>query len=714
MDIFDDIDDMAWYTSSLIKYVVDYHAPIKSKIVRSQSVPYMNSALRKAQYQRNMARNKFKKYGKSYWEENRRLRNQVVKIRKNSMRKYFEQRCSKQDKNFWKTISPFFSDKKFKNGNHIALSENNGIINDQHRVAEMFNDYFSTVAMGIGFDDNVTSATDAINKHSSHPSVLKIQGNRNPEHSFSFQLVDTQQVSLALKKVNPRKATGYDNLPGKIIRIAYSELSYPLTHLINISISLKSFPCTMKCAEISPLFKKDDNLMRDNYRPVNVLTVISKIYETLMNEQLSDYFITILNKLLCAFRKNYSCQSLLVKMVDEWKMALDKRYITGAVFMDLSKAFDCLPHGLLIAKCHAYGLNVPACELLTDYLSHRKQRVKIGNARSSWADLRKGVPQGSILGPLLFNIFINDLFLFIENCSLYNYADDNTVSFSAPSLSDVISNLQLDCNHAIDWFTTNGMKANPNKFQFMILSSSSLAPVELVLDGNTCITSQDCVKVLGITIDKQLTFNEHISLCCTKAARQLNAFARISKYLNENSRRAIHHSFIASNFSYCPLVWHFCGKSNNAKLEKIQERSLRILCNNYTSSYEDLLCNTGLSTLLLNRLKCILLETFKSTKHLNAECLHGIFKTHVVPYDLRTTNLSQPKRQSTTYGLRSFSYLGARLWNNIVKDFPFLCEIDYNGFREFVGQWGGPDLDDGFNYVWSLAFIYSYSDISLF
>ena len=250
-------------------------------------------------------------------------------------------------------------------------------------------------------------------------------------------------------------------------------------------------------------------------------------------------------------------------------------------------------------------------------------------------------------------------------------------------------------------------------FELEWLTSWSICDV-IHVDGNTCITSQDCVKVLGITIDKQLTFNEHISLCCTKAARQLNAFARISKYLNKNSRRAIHHSFIASNFSYCPLVWHFCGKSNNAKLEKIQERSLRILCNNYTSSYEDLLCNTGLSTLLLNRLKCILLETFKSTKHLNAECLHGIFKTHVVPYDLRTTNLSQPKRQSTTYGLRSFSYLGARLWNNIVKDFPFLCEIDYNGFREFVGQWGGPDLDDGFNYVWSLAFIYSYSDISLF
>ena len=146
--------------------------------------------------------------------------------------------------------------------------------------------------------------------------------------------------------------------------------------------------------------------------------------------------------------------------------------------MDLLKAFDCLPHGLLIAKCHAYGVTVPACELLADYLSQRKQRVKTGSARTSWADLHKGVPQGSLLGPLLFDIFINDLFLFVEKCSLYNYVDDNTISYSAPCLSDVLSNLQSDCNHAIEWFNSNSMEANPDKFQFMMSSSSSLAPVE--------------------------------------------------------------------------------------------------------------------------------------------------------------------------------------------------------------------------------------------
>ena len=152
MNIYDGIDDMACYTTSLIKYVVDHHTPVKSKTVSSLSVPYMNSARRKAQYRRNMVRNKFKKYRKSSWEENRRLKNLVVEIRKNSMRKYFEKRCSKLDSNFWKTISPFFSDKKFKNGKYIVLSDNNDIINDQLRVVEVFNEYFSTVAMSIGFD----------------------------------------------------------------------------------------------------------------------------------------------------------------------------------------------------------------------------------------------------------------------------------------------------------------------------------------------------------------------------------------------------------------------------------------------------------------------------------------------------------------------------------------------------------------------------------
>ena len=135
--------------------------------------------------------------------------------------------------------------------------------------------------------------------------------------------------------------------------------------------------------------------------------------------------------------------------------------------MDLSKAFDCLPHGLIIAKLHAYGVTTAACELLFSYLHERKQRVKIPSSRSDWTTLSKGVPQGSILGPLLFNIFMNDLFLFIEKCNLYNYTDDNSLDSSSDNLSEVLINLKIDGRNAIDWFMKNGMQANPDKFHFI-------------------------------------------------------------------------------------------------------------------------------------------------------------------------------------------------------------------------------------------------------
>ena len=207
--------------------------------------------------------------------------------------------------------------------------------------------------------------------------------------------------------------------------------------------------------------------------------------------------------------------------------------------MDLSKALDCLPHGLLITKLHAYRLTPAACRLLGDYLSGRRQRVKISNARSSWETLAKGVPQGSILGPLLFNIFINDMFYLIEKCSLYNYADDNSQLISAPIADEVLLNLKHDCEISLRWYKQNGMEANPNKFQFLISSPYTAENMELKLkiDENITLAPEPFVKLLGIYIDSRLTFTDHVSSCCNKAARQLNALSRTSKYLDLNCRK---------------------------------------------------------------------------------------------------------------------------------------------------------------------------------
>ena len=317
------------------------------------------------------------------------------------------------------------------------------------------------------------------------PTRVKIRQQYGNESTFRFNLVDENCVALILRNIKPRKATWYDHIPGKIVRIAHQELSFPITRLINTAITANAFPSNVKFAEIRPGHKKDDNLIRGNYRPVSVLPISSKVYETVMNDQLFGYFLHKFHEFLSAFRKRFSCQSLLLKAVDDWKYTLDQNLKTGVVFMDLSKAFDCLPHSLLIAKLRAYGVDWSACELLADYLSHRLQRVKIGTARSSWAD-------------------------------------DNSMSYSSSTLQGVLSSLLNDCNIAVEWFGDNGMKANPTKFQFMVLSPNPTDDIELKLDENTILKPEKSVKALGVIIDNRLTFSDHISACCLKAARQLN------------------------------------------------------------------------------------------------------------------------------------------------------------------------------------------------
>ena len=631
--------------------------------------------------------------------QNRRERNRLVALRKKSLQAYFSKNCTTKNKSFWSTVKPFMTDKNVKKHENIILRKSEQIVVNNKEVADIFNQYFSTVASTIGFPDGIESATKAIAKHQNHPSILKIRGKfADRANSFSFTTVSYDTIEKKLKSINSKKATGYDGIPGKLLRLAHRELAMPLANLINTCLIRSSFPDNMKCAELSPVYKKGDNLCEDNYRPVSVLTGISKLFEAVINDQMYAYYCETFDDFLCAFRTGYSCQSLLVKVIDDWKNALDKKEYIGALFMDLSKAYDCLPHGLLISKLHAYGSSLPACELISSYLSHRQQRVKLGNVRSDWVCLEKGVPQGSILGPLLFNIFINDLFLFIEKCILYNYADDNSMSKTSKYLEEVLSCLRHDGNIAIKWFSENGMQANPGKFQFMVMSPCLIPTQSLILGSDTIITSENEIKVLGVTVDNRLSFTKHVSICCTKAARQLNALARIARYLDSSGRRLIYNSFIASCFSYCPLVWHFCGKQNSDKLEKINQRALRILHNDFTSSYEELLAKSNTTTVLQSRLRSMTLEVFKCIRSLGPPCLSDLFTVKPLEYNMRnSTKLVQPARQGTTYGLRTVSYVGAKLWNDLPFDSIDIYDMEVDDFKQYLREINGPCCDSSFN-----------------
>jgi retron-type reverse transcriptase len=200
---------------------------------------------------------------------------------------------------------------------------------------------------------------------------------------------------------------------------------------------------------------------------------VSKIFEraTCIYQQLIDYFDNIFNPYSSAFRPGYGCNTALLKVIEDWKKAVDNNLYVAAVLMDLSKAFDCLPHDLLLLKLKAYSLSENALNLIDDYLSNRKQYVKVSTYFSTWQNIYKGFPQESILGPVLFNVFLNDIFNFVKENKLYNYADDNTLSHSGPDLNGLVKSLEKESATLIDWFANNKMKANPDKFQSIAIGN---------------------------------------------------------------------------------------------------------------------------------------------------------------------------------------------------------------------------------------------------
>ena len=201
--------------------------------------------------------------------------------------------------------------------------------------------------------------------------------------------------------------------------------------------------------------------------------------------------------------------------------------------MDLSKAFDCLPRNLLLAKLQAYGVSQDAVKLIESYLSDRSQQIRMGSNTSDWENLTKGVPQGSILGPLLFNVFINDILYIVEKCLLYNYADDNTLAYIHKKIEILHQVLVKESLSLIQWFENNLMKANPDKFQAICVGKRTFDAITSFQLGNTKITCEDKVSLLGVTLDVQLNFEDHISQICTKASQQLAVLKRIGKFLTK-------------------------------------------------------------------------------------------------------------------------------------------------------------------------------------
>ena len=422
-----------------------------------------------------------------------------------------------------------------------------------------------------------------------------------------------------------------------------------------------------------PAHKKGSRLDKCNYRPISLLPVVSKVFERLVSRQINSFMETRFSKYLCGFRKGYSTRHALLDMIRNWQKSLNSSGKVGALLMDLSKAFDCLPHDLLLAKLEAYGFGTSSLRYLQSYLGNRLHRVRIGSQLSDWLEILIGVPQGSVLGPILFNIFINDLFLVMSNSSICNFADDNTLYVCDTSLERVISRLTADTPDIVEWFSANALVANPDKFQ-LIYPGHNRTDLTLPI-GNLNISACNTVKLLGVTIDNDLTFYPHIKDLCNKVSQKTRALMRIRSDLSHEKANSLFNAYILSHFNYCPLVWMYCDKKSHDLLANTHFRALKVKENLFSLTYSELLLKSNSKSIHERNLTFLVAEVYKSLHHLGPCISWDIFKPVIHPHDLRRGTSVNTSRPNKKIGVNSFDFRAGMAWNHIpgtVKQAPDL------------------------------------------
>ena len=320
-------------------------------------------------------------------------------------------------------------------------------------------------------------------------------------------------------------------------------------------------------------------------------------------------------------------------MLGKWKNTLDKGKHVGAVFKGLSKAFDTTNHDLLMAKLEACRFCNNALLLILSNLKNRSQRVSINSSFSTWEEIIDGVPQGSILGHLLFNIFLNDVFYFENRTFLSNYADDNVLYAFRSNLKEVKQNLSQDLLKISEWFHENCVFLNPEKCHYMSLGKNSES--DLLRFCGEVFEASEIETVLGIQIDNKLNSENHIKSLCSKASQKLGALQRFSNLLDAQKKNLLFNSIIKSQFSYCPLVWMFCSRRSNSLVNNVHERALRIVSDDHNSSYSELLMTKKEHTIHQQNINVLMKEIYKFENNLSPPLIDDMFQVRKINYNLR-------------------------------------------------------------------------------
>ncbi|CAB3998795.1 Hypothetical predicted protein [Paramuricea clavata] len=486
------------------------------------------------------------------WLNYKTARNKVNIQLKNAKKDYYSTKIAGQKHNpkeAWKTINNILGrQSKPTVANELKVGEN--ILTNTQDIAEGFNDYFSNIG------PDLASKIDSTNFN--YETYVE-----NAKSEFAaFQPVTVQNVYQLLHCLCSNKATGVDKISCKIIKIAAPVISDSLTYIFNQAITLSIFPDEWKTARVIPLYKNGQRNMPGNYRPISVLPTISKIMERILYDQLYDYFTKFghLSDCQFGFRKFHSTTTALLDCTNEWYMNLDRKKFNLVILIDLKKAFDTVDHQILLKKLELYGVKGQALSFVQSYISNRKQKCQIQNSLSSEKLIKCGVPQGSILGPLFFLLYINDLPQCLYKTKPRLFADDTNLTASGDSITDLEAAVNSDLENLRKWLIANKLSLNVAKTEFMLIGSKQMIRSISDLQLNVKIENESVKQVhesitLGVTIDQHLSWKSNTENICKKITSGISALRRLKEFADKQALLSVYNAIVRPYFDYCCEVW---------------------------------------------------------------------------------------------------------------------------------------------------------------
>lgn len=495
----------------------------------------------------------------------------------------------------WKKINEIINGNN--NSKEVKIKTEDGFVTDDSKLANLFNNYFLEASHTLAqstkmYDKELKKKCNEIFK------PKKITKN------IYLHPVNQEEISRVINSIAEGKSTGDEFLTVRILKYTAAEICPIIEYLFNLSISAGCVPEILKTAIVVPIYKKGDKFDEKNYRPISLLPVLSKMLEKLIKTRLLSFLNSqkFFNPCQYGFRESLSTESALNNFLSEVYKGLNHsdRKVCSALFLDVSKAFDVVDHPILIEKLEKAGIRGLPLKWFQSYLSGRKQKVRIGKTTGNLESVEYGVPQGSVLGPILFLIFVNDLYAEKLIGRITAFADDTVLYYEATTLKDLHSKMQIDLNKIILWFKCNKLVLNVSKTTYMVFSLSK----ELDLDdplryhqincaqfhlgeeqhsqivvncGCEKIAKTTSTKYLGLIIDQNMTWKLHIKEIIGKIRKAIRSFYYLNRVCSKSMLRQIYYALINSKLQYGIAFWGGAHANSFEEVEKLQKRFIRIL-----------------------------------------------------------------------------------------------------------------------------------------